>query len=58
MHGNTKRPGSDLLVVVANEKCAGLLGEKFRGLSKGLLPARTTRQTGEGEIKMGKEDVT
>lgn len=21
-----------------NEKCAGLLGEKFRGLSRGLLP--------------------
>lgn len=34
---------SDLLEE-ANEKCAGLLGEKFLGLSRGLLPEGTARQ--------------
>jgi len=32
------------LLEEANEKCAGLLGEKFRGLSRGLLPVGATRQ--------------
>lgn len=41
---------SDLLEE-ANEKCAGLLGEKFRGLSSGLLPAGTRTQNDHGKTK-------
>lgn len=48
------------LLEEAKEKCAGLLGEKFRGLSRGLLPVGTTRKrdAGEGDTKVEKEDVT
>lgn len=45
------------LLEEANEKCAGLLGEKFRGLSRGLLPVGATRKwdTREGDTKVEKE---
>lgn len=35
------------LLEEANEKCAGLLGEKLRGLSSGLLPRCPGRGRGE-----------
>lgn len=40
-----RRPSA--LLEEANEKCAGLLGEKFRGLSRGLLPRCPGRGRGE-----------
>lgn len=40
-----RRPSA--LLEEANEKWAGLLGEKFRGLSSGLLPRCPGRGRGE-----------
>lgn len=37
----------------ANEKWAGVLGEKLRGLSRGLLPARERRALGSSDHQNG-----
>lgn len=37
------RHSGTYLLDEAKEKCAGVLGEKFRGLSRGLLPVSIER---------------
>lgn len=46
-HNQVNRRVSGNLLEEAKEKCAGLLGEKLRGLSSGLLPAAAQTEVRE-----------